>query len=149
MAGRALRDVEETFHAVAETVVPELAAEPAAVRGEVLSAVERALADRPVRLTRQLVTFLRLLEVLARLRFGRRLTRLDAARRTRLLTSVQDAPVPILRRGFWGLRTLIFLGWYTRPDVAQRLGYRAHRDGWSARGLPDEAALTTLAPPSP
>jgi hypothetical protein len=142
----ALHDVEGTFQAVAESVVPELATQPAAVRAEVLAAVERALGDRPPRLAGQLLTFLRLLDVLARLRFGRRLARLDAERRTRLLTAVQDAPVLILRRGFWGLRTLIFLGWYTRPAVAASIGYRAHPAGWSARGLPDEAALG--APPA-
>jgi hypothetical protein len=146
MAATTLHDVESTFQAVAETVVPELATEPAAVRAELLAAVERALAGRPPRLVRQLAIFLRLLDVLARLRFGRRLARLDGERRTRLLTAVQDAPVLLLRRGFWGLRTLILLGWYTRPAVAQGLGYRAHPAGWSARGLPDEATLAT--PPS-
>jgi len=65
----------------------------------------------------------------------------DPARRTRLLSALQDSPVLLLRRGFWGLRTLIFLGYYTRPAVAAEIGWRAHPGGWSARGLPDEGAL--------
>lgn len=141
MAESTLHDVREIFHAAAETVVPELARQPASVRAEVETVVERALADRPPPLRRQLVAFLRLLNLFSLLRFGRRLTRLDPARRARLLTALQDSPVLLLRRGVWGLRTLIFLGYYTRPAAAAEIGWRAHREGWSARGLPDESAL--------
>lgn len=141
MADTTLHDVREIFQAAAETVVPELARQPESVRAEVEAAVERALADRPPRLRRQLLAFLRLVNLFSLLRFGRRLTSLDPARRARLLTALQDSPVLLLRRGFWGLRTLIFLGYYTRPAAAAEIGWRAHRDGWSARGLPDESAL--------
>lgn len=141
MADTTLHDVRGIFHAVAVSVVPELARQPESVRAEVEAAVERALADRPPRLRRQLVAFLRLADLLSLLRFGSRLTSLDPARRARLLTALQDAPVLLLRRGFWGLRSLVFLGYYTRPAAASEIGWRAHRDGWTARGLPDESAL--------
>ena len=145
MADTTLHDVREVFHAAAEVVVPELARRPATVRDEVEAAVERALADRPPPLRRQLVVFLRLLNLLSLLRFGRRLTSLDPVRRTRLLTALQDSPVLLLRRGVWGLRTLIFLGYYARPAAAAEIGWRAHRDGWSARGMPDERSLAAAS----
>jgi len=141
MTNTTLRDVRGTFRAAAISVVPELARQPESVHAEVEAAVEGALADRPLALRRQLVAFLRLIDLLSLLRFGRRLTSLDPARRTRLLSALQDSPVLLLRRGFWGLRTLIFLGYYTRPAVAAEIGWRAHPGGWSARGLPDEGAL--------
>lgn len=144
MADTTLHGVRAIFHAAAEAVVPELARQPDSVRAEVEAAVERALADRPPGLRRQLVAFLRLLNVVSLLRFGRRLTSLDQARRVRLLTALQDSHVLLLRRGFWGLRTLIFLGYYTRPAAAAEVGWRAHRDGWAARGLPDESTLAAV-----
>ena len=49
------------------------------------------------------------------------------------------------RSGIWGLRTLVFLGYYTRDDVAAFIGYRAHRDGWSAR--PESARERPSATP--
>ena len=141
MTNTTLHHVRGTFRAAAISVVPELARQPESVHVEVAAAVEGALADRPPALRRQLVAFLRLIDLLSLLRFGRRLTRLVPGRRARLLGALQDSPVLLLRRGFWGLRTLIFLGYYTRPAAAAEIGWRAHPDGWSARGLPDEGAL--------
>jgi hypothetical protein len=46
---------------------------------------------------------------------------------------MQYSPIPLLRRGVWGLRTLVFLGYYTRPEVQMTLGYRASARGWVTR----------------
>jgi hypothetical protein len=46
---------------------------------------------------------------------------------------MQYSPLPLLRRGVWGLRTLVFLGYYARADVQTTLGYRATGRGWMAR----------------
>jgi glucose/arabinose dehydrogenase len=59
--------------------------------------------------------------------------RLPLGRRVALLTGLQDAVWPLLRRGIWGLRTLAFLGYYTRPAAAASIGYRADPGGWEAR----------------
>ena len=50
-----------------------------------------------------------------------------------MLETLQDAPVLLLRRGIWGLRTLAFMGYYTRPDAQRAIGYRADPRGWEAR----------------
>jgi hypothetical protein len=91
------------------------------------------LNDRPKPIRKQFRLFLRLLDLLPVARFGRRFCSLDTARRERVLTALQDAPLLPLRRGVWGLRTLVFMGYYTRPDAAQVIGYQAHPRGWSAR----------------
>ena len=85
-------------------------------------------------MSRQLVVFLRLLQALPVARYGRPLSSLNARQRTKFLESVERSPVLLVRRGFWGVRTLVFMGYYTRDDVAQSIGYRASRDGWAARG---------------
>jgi hypothetical protein len=97
------------------------------------SVVEQFLARRPASLRRQLTLLIRLLDLVAVLRHGRRLDSLPAERRLRFLESLQDAPILLLRRGVWGVRTLAFLGYYGRPEAAALIGYRADAKGWEAR----------------
>ena len=95
--------------------------------------VARAVAARPRAVQRQLVLFLILLEWVPLLRYARRLSRLDPARATKFLDRLQRAPILLLRRGFWGVRTLILMGYYGRPAAAAEIGYRADARGWEAR----------------
>jgi hypothetical protein len=128
-----LTPVRATFRAVAVTVVPEAARLDARGWDRLEAIVEDALALRPVRLQRQLRILLRLIQMLPVIRWGRTFTELDGARRTRFLEALQNAPVFLLRRGFWGLRTLVFMGFYARPEAAAEIGYAAHVRGWEAR----------------
>lgn len=128
-----LEPVRPIFRAVAQSVVPELQAVGAEQWREIEEEIERALADRPNVVRRQLASFLHLVDWWSRLRHGRSLTKLDPFKRTALLQTLERHPLPAVRRGIWGLRTLVFLGYYTRDDVAAFIGYRAHRDGWSVR----------------
>ncbi len=121
------------FRAVATCVVPEAGGLDAAQWDEMAAIVARAIAARPRALQRQLALFFTLLEWLPLLRYGRRLSRLDAGRRARVLDRLQRAPVLLLRRGFWGVRTLILMGYYGRPAAAAAIGYRADARGWEAR----------------
>ena len=100
---------------------------------EIEAEIERALAQRPSAVRHQLASFLRLIDWFPLLRHGRRLTKLDSEKRTAFLQSLERHPLLLIRRGIWGVRTLVFLGYYTRADVAALIGYRAHPDGWSAR----------------
>lgn len=128
-----LEPVRPTFRAIAMAVVPELRSADQNEWAEIEAEIERALAERPHTMRRQLVSFLRLLDWWSRLRYGQRLTKLDAVKCTQLLALLERHRLSLIRRGMWGLRTLVFLGYYTRADVAEFIGYRAHKDGWSAR----------------
>jgi len=121
------------LRAVATCVVPEAGRLDATQWGELEAIVARAVAARPRAVQRQLALFLTLLEWLPLLRYGRRLSRLDAAPRARVLDLLQRAPMLLLRRGFWGVRTLILMGYYGRPAAAAAIGYRADARGWEAR----------------
>jgi hypothetical protein len=127
-----LAPVRETFRAVAVAVVPEAETLGAAEWAGVERTVERALALRPPKLRRQLRAFLRLIDVLALARRGRPFRALDPKARTQLLDGFQNSRVFLFRKGFWGLRTLILMGYYTRPEAAAAIGYRATPRGWSA-----------------
>lgn len=101
--------------------------------GRAVEIVETALADRSPAARRQLRLFLRVVDWLPVLRWGRRFRSLDPERRGRVLRRLQDAPLLLLRRGAWGLRTLTFMGCYGLPEVRRSIGYRAHPRGWAAR----------------
>ena len=121
------------FRAIAVTIVPEAAGMDEAGWHDVEAAVDDALALPPESLRRQLLLFLRLLGWISMARFGRGLTALDARRRARFLESIERSRLLLLRRGFWGLRALVFLGYWTRPEAVVAIGYRARPEGWEAR----------------
>lgn len=93
---------------------------------------ESGLPDRPA-VRRQIRAFLSLLGFLARVRFGKALPALGPAETGRLLSAMAASRMLLLRRGVWGVRTLVFLGYYGDESRAAALGYRASPAGWSAR----------------
>lgn len=128
-----LAPVAETFRAIATTVVPEAERLDAAGWAELERLVEKMLAPRPASMKRQLQLLIRSIEYLPLLRRGGRFSRLAGPARTAFLSGLENAPVLLLRRGFWGLRTLIYLGYYARPEAGREIGYRADPGGWEAR----------------
>lgn len=123
---RALRPLARAF-------LPEAAdfAEPDWQAMEEL--VGGALAGKPPRLLRQLGLFVGIIGLLARLRYRRGLDTLPPDQLRALLESLERSPLLLIRRGVWGLRTLVFMGYYTRPEAAAAIGYRAAPAGWEAR----------------
>jgi len=95
--------------------------------------VADGLASRPPTLLKQLALFFRVIDIVAVLRHARRFDRLGASRRTRMLGAFERSPFVLLRRGFWGLRTLALMGYYARPAAKREIGYRADPGGWEAR----------------
>lgn len=128
-----LQAQRESFRAAAVAFVPELDSADSATWNALETVVAQALASRPPAIVRQLAIFLRLLGLLSRLRHGRSLARLAPTARAALFHRLERAPLLLLRRGIWGLRTLTFMGYYTQPAVVASLGYRAGPAGWEAR----------------
>jgi hypothetical protein len=121
------------LRALTTSIVPETALATDAQWAALEATVERAISAKPASLRRQLGWLLRLVDAAARIRYGRPLERLSSARRLELLEGLAKSRVLLLRRGIWGLRTLLMLGWYTQSDVAAELGYRASPAGWDVR----------------
>jgi hypothetical protein len=128
-----LARVRGPFHALVVSVVPEARRLDAAGWRELEQVVGGALESRPQLVTWQLRLFMRVLQWLPLLRFGRPLTRLDASRRTRFLEAMQNSPVALFRKGFWGVRTVALLGYYGRAAAGSEIGYCADPRGWEAR----------------
>lgn len=119
-----------TLRAFAATVTPETAALSDAQWRGCEAVIEHALSRRPARVRRQIQLLLRAIDVAARARYRRGFAQLDAERRTALIERLERAPVALVRRGIWGLRTLVFMGYYTGADVARDIGYGATARGW-------------------
>lgn len=128
-----LRRHRRVFRAVTSTVVPQARQLDSAAWQEVEAIVAHALASRPPRLLKQLDLFLRVLDIVAIMRRFRRFDRLSLKGRTRLLDAMERSSFLLLRRGFWGLRTLALMGYYARQDGKREIGYRADPRGWEAR----------------
>jgi len=133
MGSAVLPPIRDTFRALATSFVPESASLDESGWAEAEAIVERFLAARPAAVRRQLRLLLALLDFLPLLRHGRRFRALDAERRLRFLEAIQNAPLLLLRRGVWGVRTLAFMAYYARPAAAPAIGYRADARGWEAR----------------
>ena len=128
-----LPPVRPAFRAIAQTVVPESVSLDEQAWGEVERIVEHALAPRSEKIRRQVRLLIRVLDLLPLVRYGRRFRALGPARRLSFLDAMQSFPVLLIRRGVWGLRTLIFMGYYARPEGGAAIGYRADAAGWDAR----------------
>ena len=112
-----------TFLAVATRVVPGVAELDAAGRERFAAIVGKALAERPAALRRQFALFLTVLRWAPLLRFGATFDRLAPAAQDAVLRWLLDAPLAKLRGGFWGLRALVFMGYYGQPETWGTIGY--------------------------
>ncbi|MEK6543598.1 MAG: hypothetical protein AABZ44_04095 [Elusimicrobiota bacterium] len=121
--------LQSVFLAAAETIVPACVALSGAHREALLRIPLHALRSRPVMMRRQLAILLWVIECSALPRWGSVFTRLDAAARDRHLRWFQDCPFELLRKGFWGLKVLVYMGYYGQPDLAARCGYAVTKSG--------------------
>ncbi|HEU4563273.1 MAG TPA: hypothetical protein VFS05_01445 [Gemmatimonadaceae bacterium] len=133
MSDALIPPVRRTLRAIACTVVPDAARLDEASWAELEGIIEGAVAARPPAVRRQLGAFLRLVGVIPVLRYGRPFAALDERRRGRVLAWLEDSPLLLARRGFWGVRTLVYMGYYARPAAAAEIGYRAGARGWEGR----------------
>jgi hypothetical protein len=117
---------------IARAVVPEAASLDESGWASFERLLEGAVSARPAGVVRQLRAFLRILGFIARVRYGRGLADLTPREAGALLERLAASRLLLLRRGVWGLRTLMLLGYYADDGRARALGYRASPAGWSA-----------------
>lgn len=117
------------FMVVAETITPEVASLDPDGRARMEAIVDTALQDRDAATRSQIGTFLGLIRMAPVLRYGRAFDRLDADRRAAVLRWFQDCPVALLRKGFWGLKVLVFMGFYGQEKNWSAIGYAPGFDG--------------------
>jgi len=124
----------EVFLVVAETVTPEVATLDAEGLARMTGIVDAALMDRDPKTRQQIGSFLKLIRLAPVLRYGRTFDRLDTERRIAVLRWFQDGPVGLFRQGFWGLKAMVFMGYYGRPEARGEIGYAPEVDGRTGLG---------------
>jgi hypothetical protein len=130
MTWMSLRERDWAFlDTLAARVAPESSALDEEGRGRFRAIIARALAPRPPAIVRQLRLFLAVLRNSPVARYGRRFDRLTAERQDAVLRWFQDSRIQKLRQGLWGVKTLIFMGYYGQPEVTPSLGYSPSLDG--------------------
>lgn len=145
-----LAPVRGPFRVLAGTILPRCRRLSGAEWAGVEAIVGEALLDRPPALRRQLRILIRALWWLPLLRHGRTFGGLGPRRRARFLAGVERSRLAALRRGFWGLRTLVLMGWYGRPEAGAATGWEPRLRGWEEKGpRPAEPAPDVLPAPDP
>ena len=115
--------------AIAPRIAPACAQMTPAGRDAMIALIEGTLASRTPAMRGQFRLFLRLLRWLPFLRHFRPLDRLDGPRQDAALRGFQDHPRQIIRAGFWGVRTLVLLGYYGQPATGPSISYTPSVDG--------------------
>ena len=114
---------------VAESVTPEIVSLDSGGRARMAAIIDAALMDCDAITRTQFGTFLTVIRLAPVLRFGRAFDRLDGDRKNAVLRWFQDCPVSILRKGFWGLKVLVFMGYYGQEETWSEIGYAPDFDG--------------------
>ena len=96
-------------------------------RERFIAIIEHAVSSRNPDVRRQLRLFLLVMRWLPALRYGQPFERLTPPQQDAVLHWFHDAPVRPLRHGFWGVKTLVFMGYYGRPEAGESIGYRPVR----------------------
>ncbi|MBI4566892.1 MAG: hypothetical protein HY719_00685 [Planctomycetes bacterium] len=120
---------ERLFLAVAGRIVPGVGSLDAAGRQAFLALVREFMESKPPALRRQIDLFLSLIRWLPLARHLRPFEALSPERQDAVLLGFQESRLLLLRRGFWGLKALAFMGYYGRPVAAAAVGWRPEREG--------------------
>ena len=95
----------------------------AAERGQFLDSIESQLQDRPRTIQRQFKLLLAVVRYSTLPRRFARLDKLPAEQQDAALRRFQNSRFTLLRKGFWGLKTMLHLGYYGLPGTATRVHY--------------------------
>jgi len=109
--------------AIAGRIVPEIASLDDRERRGILRVIDDSLASREPVLRMQFMFFLTMIRLSTLPRYARTLDRLAPEIQDRMLHKFEDSPIPRLRIGMWGLKTLVFMGYYGKYERAVQLGY--------------------------
>ena len=127
-----LSSLQNPLRAIGSAVLPSSEALDDEGWAEAERIIEGALASKPAGIKRQIRLFLRLVNFLPILSTGRTLSKLPLEKRAAFLQRLHRSPLMALRRGMWGIRTLIFMGYYNQDRVREGIGYAADPGGWPA-----------------
>jgi hypothetical protein len=121
----------EFLRILAARIVPETTELDAEGLVRFFDIIDGALLERPESVRGQFATFLGVLRLAPAVRYGRPFEKLGGDRQDAVLHWFEDCPVGLLRKGFWGLKAMVFMGYYGQPETSELVGYAPEFDGRS------------------
>jgi hypothetical protein len=118
------RDKADLLRVLAARIVPEMAELDSTGLNRFFAIVDEALAGREPEVRRQFATFLGVVKWASLPRFGRPFHKLPGESQDAVLRWFEDCPVGLLRSGTWGLKAMVFMGYYGQPETNHLVGYR-------------------------
>lgn len=92
-----------------------------------ITLINDLMNDKPAGIHFKIRIFLMAIDVLS-VFFGlRTFKNLEAKKQNTIMNFLFDSPVPILRKGFWGLNTLCKLGVYGQESLHEEIGYKLRK----------------------
>ncbi len=117
------------FLVLAGRIVPAIGSLPPEEQDEIAAVVHEALAQRDKAVQMQFRLLLEVLRWSTMPRHGRPLDKLPGAVQDEVIRRMEDSPFPRIRTGVWGLKTLVYMGYYGDPERAQQFGYAPSFEG--------------------
>ena len=123
------QDKAEFLRVLAARIVPETTHLDAAGQSRFFGIIDDALQERGPSVRRQFAMFLGVLRWAPLGRYGGPFDGLSDERQDAVLRWFEDCPVSLLRKGTWGLKAMVFMGYYGQPETNAQVGYAPCVDG--------------------
>jgi hypothetical protein len=123
------QEKSEFLWILANRIVPETVELDEQGRKRFFDIVDGALLDRPASVSGQFATFLGVIRKAPLIRYGKSFEFLTPVCQDAVLHWFEDCPVGLLRKGFWGLKAMVFMGYYGQPETNELVGYAPEFDG--------------------
>ncbi len=117
------------LEAVGSRIMPGSDSLDEAGRDRFHTLISRALDARTPIMQTQFSLFLTAVHWLPILRWGRTFESLSPENQDCFLRWLQTNPIRNLRQGFWGLKTIVCIGYYGQSELSDRFSYRPQKDG--------------------
>ncbi len=114
---------------LAKRIVPDIATLPEEEQMGVIGRIDDALASREPALRLQFLAFLKILKLSSLPRHFKTFDRIKPEQQDVMIKKFEDHAISKLRSGIWGVRTLIFMGYYGNPDRASQFHYTPSING--------------------
>ena len=113
----------KTFLAVADRIIPADSDSPGGGTLQTAGMVDWALDKMPADLRKKFMLFFAVIEILGIFFGGRPFSKNSDASKDRQLKWLESNPLRLFRMGFFGVKTYICMGYYTREDIWKTFSY--------------------------
>lgn len=112
------------FEAIQNCLVPRSQNFTVQEKSRSQALINQVLQTQNTASLKKLALFIALIDLLSVIFYAKVFRRLNNIQQTALLNKFFDSPVPVFRKGFWGLNTLARLGVYGQKELHDEIGYR-------------------------